>query len=33
MHLPLIDMDKSVGERENTLWNEYVGTGTIKVRG
>lgn len=24
MHLPLIDMDKAVGGRENTLWNEYV---------
>lgn len=25
MHLPLIDMDKVIGGRENTLWNEYVG--------
>ena len=24
MYLPLIDMDKAVGGRENTLWNEYV---------
>lgn len=24
MFLPLIDMDKAVGGRENTLWNEYV---------
>ena len=24
MHLPLIDMDKAIGGRENTLWNEYV---------
>ena len=24
MHLPLIDMDKEIGGRENTLWNEYV---------
>ena len=24
MYLPLIDMDKSVSGRENTLWNEYV---------
>ena len=24
MHLPLIDMDKAVSGRENTLWNEYV---------
>ncbi|MBC8872637.1 MAG: CocE/NonD family hydrolase [Planctomycetes bacterium] len=24
MHLPLIDMDRAVGDRENTLWNEYV---------
>ena len=24
MHLPLIDMDKVVGGRENTLWNEYI---------
>ena len=28
MHLPLIDMDKAVGGRENTLWNEYVSHGT-----
>ena len=24
MHLPLIDMDRAVGGRENTLWNEYI---------
>ncbi|MHC4403059.1 MAG: CocE/NonD family hydrolase [Planctomycetota bacterium] len=24
MHLPLIDIDRAVGGRENTLWNEYV---------
>lgn len=24
MYLPLIDMDKAIGGRENTLWNEYV---------
>ncbi|MHC4814500.1 MAG: CocE/NonD family hydrolase [Planctomycetota bacterium] len=28
MYLPLIDMDKAVGGRENTLWNEYVLHGT-----
>ncbi|MCH8150516.1 MAG: CocE/NonD family hydrolase, partial [Planctomycetes bacterium] len=28
MYLPLIDMDKAVSGRENTLWNEYVSHGT-----
>jgi putative CocE/NonD family hydrolase len=27
MYLPLIDMDRAVGGRENTLWNEYVAHG------
>lgn len=29
MYLPLIDMDKAVGGRENTLWNEYVSHGVF----
>jgi hypothetical protein len=33
MYLPLIDMDKTVGGAENTLWNEYVTHGYYQSPG